>query len=179
MLLEIMRTGAAWDMCKAYWAGRAEDCNYALCGEGNGGLTHTIWTCKALHKQRCEVDKELAECMGEETLPKALLYRIAPAMAADDRETFWGGECDQRWSQKTKKLFGVVKKPVEDKLKDIFKKIGREATARELVQCYTGAEDKEQLPLPKPCEEVASEQIDAYCDGSVKQPRGDYWKIGG
>ena len=117
--------------------------------------------------------------MGEETLPKALLYGIAPAMAADYRETFWGGECEQRWSQKTKRLFAVMEKPVEDKLKDIFKKIGREATARVLVQCYTGAEDHEQLPLPKPCEEVASEQIDTYCDASVKKPRGDYWKTGG
>ena len=64
MHLEIMRTGAVWDRCKAYWAGRAEDCNCVLCGEGKDGVTHTIWTCSALHKQRCEVDKELAECMG-------------------------------------------------------------------------------------------------------------------
>ena len=91
MLLEIMRTGAAWDRCKAYWAGRAEDCNCVLCGEGKDGLTHTIWTCKALREQRCEVDRELAECIGEETLPKALLYGIAPAMAADYRKTYWGG----------------------------------------------------------------------------------------
>ena len=103
----------------------------------------------------------------EETLPKALLYGIAPAMAAGYRETFCGGEGDRRWSQKTKKLFGVMKKQVEDKPKDISKKIGREATARELVQCYTGAEDKEQLPLSKRCEEVASEQIDTYSDGSI------------
>ena len=68
-----------------------------------------------------------------------------------------------------KKALRCNEKPVEDKLKDIFKKIGREATARELVRCYTGAEDKEQLPLPKPCEEVASEQIDTYCDGSVNK----------
>ena len=72
-----------------------------------------------------------------------------------------------------------MKKPVEDKLKDIFGWIGREATARELVQCYTGAENKEQLPLPKPCEEVASEQIDTYCDGSVKKPREIIGKSGG
>ena len=94
MLLEIMRTGAAWDKRKAYWAGRAEACNGGLCGEGKEGLTHTIWTCKALHEQRCEIDQELAECMGEETLPKALLYGIAPAMAADYRKTPWGGERD-------------------------------------------------------------------------------------
>ena len=117
--------------------------------------------------------------MGEETLPRALLYGIAPAMAADYRKTFWGSDSDQRWSKKTKKLFGEMKKPVDDKLKDIFEKIGGEATARELVQCYTGAENKEQLPLPKRCDEEASEHIDTYCDGSVKNPRGDFWKIGG
>ena len=94
-------------------------------------------------------------------------------------ETFWGGDCDRRWSRIPRKLFGDLKKPVGDKLKDIFNQIGEGATARELVQCCTGAENKEQLPLAKRCEEVASEDIDTYCDGSVNKTRGDFGKIGG
>ena len=120
-------------------------------------MTHTIWTCSALHTQRCEADKELAECKGEETLPKALLYGTAPAMAADYQKTYWGKDFDERWNQKTRKLFGEIKKPVEDKIKEIFKQIGEVATPRELVQCYTGAEHLEQLPLHKKCEEVVAE----------------------
>ena len=90
-----------------------------------------------------------------------------------------GGDCDRRWSRKTRKLFGELKKPVEDKLKDIFKQIGEEAIARELAQCYTLAEAKEQLPLPKRCEEVASEVIDTYCDGSVKKTEETFGRLGG
>ena len=73
-----------------------------LVWEGKDGITHTIWTCSALHKQRCEVDKELAECMGEETLPRALLYGIAPAMAADYPKTFWGSDGTKGGARKPK-----------------------------------------------------------------------------
>ena len=89
-------------------------------------------------------------------------------MAADFRKTFWGEECDGRWNAKTRKLFGEIKWLVEDKYREIVGKIGKEATARELAQCYIGAEDLEQLPLPKKCEVTASPEIDTYCDGSVK-----------
>ena len=64
-------------------------------------------------------------------------------------------------------------------MEDIFQQIGAEAITRELTQCYTGAETLEQLPLPKRCQEKASDKIDTYCDGSVKNPRGDHWKIWG
>ena len=55
----------------------------------------------------------------------------------------------------------------------------RKPQQEEIIQCYTGAEDKEKPPLPRTCREKASEKIDAYSDGSVKNPRGDDWKIEG
>ena len=47
------------------------------------------------------------------------------------------------------RMFGGVRKPIEDKWKDIFKQVGKEAIAREILQCYTGKEGKEQIDIPK------------------------------
>ena len=78
----------------------------SLCGEAKETAAHTVWTCKALHAERCEADKLLAECCGEANLPAAVQHGIAPAMRAKPDGIFYG-DVPAEWTKELKKLFGT------------------------------------------------------------------------
>ena len=61
--------------------------------------------------------------------------------------------------------------------KTIFDPVEQGATARELIQCITGKDDGEELPMPGKCMLNAPEQISMYTDGSIKDPKGDFWMV--
>ena len=54
-----------------------------------------------------------------------------------------------------------------------------EITARELVQMYTNPEIYEEMFGPEMCNEVVDEELNGYTDGSMLNPRGHHWAIGG
>ena len=45
------------------------------------------------------------------------------------------------------------------------------------MQCYTSNDKNETLPMPRKCNDTAPMQVSTYCDGSVRNPGGDVWKI--
>ena len=91
MILNTVRSGSAWNKAIAYNAGQVEDNLCQLCVEKTETTEHLIWTCSKLKAERQEADKFLAG-IDVEILPPAVRYGIAPAMNADPRRMYWGGE---------------------------------------------------------------------------------------
>ena len=54
-------------------------------------------------------------------------------------------------------------------------------TAREVTQHYTNSWGSQKIPLPKQLDEnvEAPNDINNYSDGSLKNPVGNHWAIGG
>ena len=175
----MVRTGATWVGRSAFWAGQVDDNLCKLCGEAKETSAHTVWTCKALHAERCEADKLLADCGGELNLPAAVQHGIAPAMAAEPRRLFYGGEAPEGWSAETKRLFGKGVGKAPFKAGQILKQFEQNTVAREVIQFVKGSERLESIPMPAACTETVPGSINVSCDGSLKNPRGNHWKIWG
>ena len=62
---------------------------------------------------------------------------------------------------------------------EILKGVEELTIARELLQYVKGKDGKEQMPMPAACEQKAPERINMYSDGSVRNGRGQHWKVGG
>ena len=69
-LLDVVRTGGAWQKVAAFWSGHKDEFLCDLCGGAKETAAHTIWTCCALKEEREQADKLLAQCDGE-TSPEA------------------------------------------------------------------------------------------------------------
>ena len=86
--LGVVRTGSAWNRVAAYWAGQSSTKLWQLCGLQEEGPTH-IWECASLRCCGQEVDSQLAE-IDPGSLPPSIKVGIAPAMAGDFKDAFWG-----------------------------------------------------------------------------------------
>ena len=67
------------------------------------------------------------------------------------------------------------------KIRDIMGRCEPEHTAREIIQHYTSSWGSQKIPLPRKLEDnvVAPLDINNYSDGSLKNPVGNHWAIGG
>ena len=56
-----------------------------------------------------------------------------------------------------------------------------EHTAREVTQHFTSSWGSQKMPMPKKLkeDEEAPKEINSYSDGSLKNPVGNHWAIGG
>ena len=61
----------------------------------------------------------------------------------------------------------------------MMKTLDGEMTAREMTQMFTGTEGYEQIPYPQKCDQRAAATPDVYTDGSIINPKGLHWSIGG
>ena len=62
--------------------------------------------------------------------------------------------------QSTENTCRYIQKKLDDVRKDFLGKVGGQVTAREMMQCYIGAEGKQNLPAPGKCEAEAGEEIE-------------------
>ena len=116
-----------------------------------------------------------------EILPPAVRYGIAPAMNADPRRMYWGGDKHVEAGKEVKEFCGCDSK-FEMKswdVKEVLKKIDGEATARELVQHFTTMYDGEDLALPERAKGDMPMEPNVYTDGSMLNPSVYDWQIGG
>ena len=132
-----------------------------------------------LKEIRKKIDPGLA-ALDPKVLPAAIKIRIAPAMSAKPTAPFWGGEMHHDLDETQKKMIGCMKDwqiPIAARAK--MKQFADEMTAREVVQMYTGPTSHEELPNPSFCAEHAAETPNAYTDGSMLNPKGLHWAVGG
>ena len=136
--------------------------------------------CEALRKEREDADKELA-AINPNHLHPACKHGIAPAMTAKLKRTYWGGDVEGMTSRE-KRLLGFVPEGITPtNIRTIMDRCGADHTAREVTQHYTNSWGSQRIPLPKKLgEEVeAPKEINNYSDGSLKNPVGNHWAIGG
>ena len=139
-----------------------------------------MWFCKALEKEREEADKELAALDPNELHP-AIRHGVAPAMSSKLKGAFWGGSLEGK-DNATKKLLGYVPEGLTPfKIRSITDKCKAEWTAREVIQNYTGSWGDDEMEKPTKMEggSRAPEAPNGYSDGSLKNPIGNHWAIGG
>ena len=89
LILNVHRTGSSWNRSAAYWAGQCNDQRCPLCMD-NEEYDH-IFTCKALEAERVKADPQLA-MIDSGQLHSSIKCGIAPALKADPRKPFWGGD---------------------------------------------------------------------------------------
>ena len=175
MLLSVVRTGSAWTRTAAYWAGQAESTECELCGQEE--KSDHIWTCPKLEGKRRELDVDLAE-LDPKMLPAPVRQGVAPAMKADPRAPFWGGNHHNHMNEKQKELCGCRKgipKDVDAKTKNIDNRV----TAREVMQAHIETQYYEQLGPPAKCSSASPDKPNVYTDGSLKNIKGLHWSTGG
>ena len=76
LILDLVRTGAAWTSTAAYWAGQADSKVCERCGEGDERSWH-FWTCTKLKKTRSEANEKLAK-LDPTYLPMPFRHGTAP-----------------------------------------------------------------------------------------------------
>ena len=157
-----------------------------LCGEEVEDILH-CWTFKALEKHRKEIDKDIAE-IDPKHLPNAVKVGIAPAMMMNPTKPFWGDaegdeKEDEDMDEKTRLMLGCRNMhKLRYEVREFFREEkGNKHIARELIQYMTAAGECKDLPLPERVKEgcCMPEKPNVYSDGSVKNPRGLHWKVGG
>jgi hypothetical protein len=157
-----------------------------MCGEEVETIMH-CWTCKALGKDRIALDEELSK-IDHAHLPNAVKIGFAPAMTIDPAKPYWGDNDEhdpkvEGMPESTRKQIGcrqLVKLKYE--IREFFREEkSNDVTARELIQYLTMTEGCKDLPLPEKVKEGLSmpKEPNVYSDGSVKNPRGLHWKVGG
>ena len=71
---------------------------------------------------------------------------------------------------------------MKQEVKELIEKVKdfQNVTAREVVRAIamTEAEGRD-LPKPKAIDEEAPSEPNVYSDGSLKNPKGDFWSVGG
>ena len=93
---------------------------------------------------------------------------------------FWGGRDHEQMNEKEKKLIGCMEDwQITHEIRQIMIKLDEEMTAREMIQMFTGGEGYEDIPNPEKCEERAESKPNVYTDGSMLNPKGLHWSIGG
>ena len=145
------------------------------------------WTCKMLEQDRIKLDEELSK-VDPKHLPNAIKIGVAPAMTIDPTKPFWG-DCDQHdpktddMPESTKKMVGCrTLAKMKYEIRPFFsEERDNNITARELMQQLTRTKVCHDVPLPEKISEGAClpEDPNVYSDGSVKNPRGLHWKVGG
>ena len=68
---------------------------------------------------------------------------------------------------------------VEHECERILEGLEDETGAKELMQYLKGTMNGTQICLPSICEEESPDEVNVYTDGSLKNPRGNRWRIGG
>ena len=117
------------------------------------GFDH-IFICKALEAERVKADPQIAMIDAAQLHP-SIKCGIAPAMKADPRKPFWGGDEQvahrESWPEKLqlRKLLGCEKEThIPDKLRHMTKDIDDRITAREIVQVQIHNNDYRPIPPP-------------------------------
>ena len=81
-----------------------------------------------------------------------------------------------------KKLLGNVPEGMTpSKIRDIANRCEADWTAREVIQQFTSSWGYRSMPKPKQLEEheEAPAEPNCYSDGSLKNPIGNHWAVGG
>jgi hypothetical protein len=125
-------------------------------------------------------DKELAT-LNPQLLHPACKHGIAPAMSAKLKGTYWGSSVEGMTNSEKRLLGHVPEGLTPTKIRDIMGRCEPEHTAREIIQHYTSSWGSQKIPLPRKLEDnvVAPLDINNYSDGSLKNPVGNHWAIGG
>ena len=100
-------------------------------------------------------------------------------MVADAGGLYHGGKIPSDWDKGTRRFFGQGVGKIVYEVKRVIKQFEERTTAREVVQYAKGAVETELYPMPQPCKEKAPDEINTYTDGSLKNAKGNHWKIGG
>ncbi len=178
MILNVERSGSTWTKTAAYEAGQTETDLCDICGK-KAGPGH-IWLCEALKEDRDNADKELA-ALDPKHLHSSCRHGIAPVMSARLKGSYWGSNLEGMASSE-KKLLGYVPEGLTPtRIREIMERCEAGHTAREVTQHYTSSWGSQKMPLPKKLDENAEApfHINNDSDGSLKNPMGNHWAIGG
>ena len=132
-----------------------------------------------MEQKRKEHDAKLAE-IDPDKLPAAIKVGIASAMVANPIGPFWGGEEHHSLKESQTRIIGCMPElKIPHDIRGMMGRLDKDMAAREFVQIYTGPESYNQIPNPEPCTERSPIKPNAYADGSVLNPKGLHWALGG
>ena len=132
-----------------------------------------------MEQKRKQHDADLA-ALDPKTLPPALKIGIAPAMKANPLGTFWGEDQPPGLTKHQKEMVGCTPEwKIPPLIRQTMKEMDNDMTAREVVQMFTEPATSEVTPQPGRCDEQVGEKPNVYTDGSLKNPAGLHWAIGG
>ena len=117
-------------------------------------------------------------------IPAGVKHGIAPTMMADATKPCCGGENENidQLDNETNTILGCQE---ESKMKEVVRQFTKRAanndfSAREVIQAMTKSERMRGPVVAGKIEQVVMvDEPSAYSDGSVKNPRGMHWKMGG
>lgn len=136
--LQSVQTHGGWGKTKLANIGVVQSNNCDLCGASFHDVDHSIWTCKALQKDRIEADPELA-AIDPDLLHPAIRRGIAPAMGIKPEATYWGDAIKDGVDDETRKLLGARLAPMECcEARNIHNANASLCNARQLVSVTRG-----------------------------------------